>query len=214
VSRAGGISRSGWKELRRFLTKILLGHEPLESVRLQVCSPTTFSRGALVFLPAAPQRGPRSPSSAQSADVRLASSKMAGATRRAFPAEMMFVARLCRQRPLGGSRVRLGTPYPGAWPRGTTPGGHVSRSPVCVQWTETWGRHAASGSPRALSTRRSACATRPDLSHAFGLYAADGRRGVGRAQRAGLSSGPTARAAYEGHGAHSPRLPPAHSGQS
>ena len=53
-----------------------------------MCSPTTFSRGALVFLQASPQRCPRSPSSAQIADLRLASSKMTGATRRAFQAEM------------------------------------------------------------------------------------------------------------------------------
>ncbi len=124
------------------------------------------------------------------------------------------VARLCRQRPRGGSRMRVGTSSRCAWPRGTTPGGHVSRSPVCVQWTETLGRHAASGRPNASSTRRSTGATRPDLAHEFGLAAADGRRGVGRAPRAGLSSGPTARTEYDGRGVQSPRLPPAPRGES
>jgi len=57
-------------------------------VRRQVCSPTTFSRGALVCVHASPQRCPRSPSAEQRADVRWTSSKMTGATRRAFQAEM------------------------------------------------------------------------------------------------------------------------------
>lgn len=41
-----------------------------------------------MFVPASPQRCPRSSSSEQIADLRLASSKMTGATRRAFQAEM------------------------------------------------------------------------------------------------------------------------------
>ena len=40
-----------------------------------------------MFVPAPPQRFPRSPSPEQIADLRLASSKMTGATRRAFQAE-------------------------------------------------------------------------------------------------------------------------------
>ena len=41
-----------------------------------------------MFVQASPQRCPHSPSSEQIADLRLASSKMTGATRRAFQAEM------------------------------------------------------------------------------------------------------------------------------
>src|SRR5437016_9817722 len=124
--------------LRRFLTKILPGQEPLASVRRQVCSPTTFSRGALVCVHASPQRCPRSPSAEQRADVRWTSSKMTGATRRAFQAEMPL------QDCAGNARVAEAVC---GWGRHPVALGRAERRPggMCLNQTT---QHSHTGSSR------------------------------------------------------------------
>src|SRR5215813_707642 len=88
--------------------------------------------------------------------------------------------------PTGRNPFWLGTPDRGAWLGRETHRAHLSGCASSLQWTQTLGRPASAGGRSASSTRRCACATRPDVPHELNLHAADGPSGIAGAQRAGL----------------------------
>ena len=156
-------------------------------------------------------RQPLSPS--QIADLRLAASKMTGPKRRAFQAEMTL--KYCGGNPLLAENIF-------GWGRHTVEVGLAERRTgiMCLgaqsafsgrkRWED---KHPASG--RGPSpTGRSPCATRPDVSHDPGLYAADGQSGSGGLESPRLSRGPIALAKYDGRRAQPDGLSAPQSGQS
>src|SRR5262249_10739640 len=107
----------------------------------------------------------------------------------------------------------MGTPDRGARLGGETNGDHLSRCAIGLQWAQTLGRSTAAGGGNAASTRRSACATRSDVSPVLDLHAADRPSRLGGAPRAGLWRGPIALTQHHGRGPQSPGLSAAQGGQ-
>src|SRR4030095_158195 len=134
-----------------------------------------------MFTPGLTPRPPQAPGPEQIADVRVAASKMTGATRRAFEAEMTM--KYC-----GGNARQAESVF--GWGRHTVEvglaerrtGDHVPGRPGRLQWPPTLGRRPSAGGRGPAATGGGPCATRPDVSHAAGLYAPDRHRGVGGTQ--------------------------------
>ena len=110
-------------------------------------------------------------SPSQIADLRLAALQMSGPKRRAFEAEMTL--KYCGGAPYWPKPFWLGTPDRGAWLGRETHRVHLSWCTIGLQWTQTLGRPASAGGRSASSTRRCACATRPDVPHELNLHAPD-----------------------------------------
>ena len=113
------------------------------------------------------------------ADVRLAASTMTGAKRRALEAErtLQYGA---------GNPLQADTTL--GWSRRTSRGvgrkthrDHVFRCAISLQWPQALGRPPSGSRGRPTPPDRSACPTRPDVSHDACLHAADrssGARGL------------------------------------
>ena len=108
-------------------------------------------------------------SASQIEDIRLAASKMHGAERRAFQAEMSL--KYCE------GNVRLTETIFG-WGRETVTVGLAEKRTgadllwraIGVEWKQTLGGPPSRGGGSAASVSGIACATRPDLSHGVELY--------------------------------------------
>src|SRR4029450_7911610 len=132
-------------------------------------------------------------------DLRLAASKMTGAARRAFQAEMTL--KYCRgsarlaETILGWSRGAVGGGVGGGV--GGHPHGHsLLGGTVCLQWAQTLGGARSGGGRGAATAGRSARAARPDFSHDARLCAP---AGSGRWGSAAGARGPRGAAALTQH---------------
>ena len=135
-----------------------------------------------MFTQGSTPRSPQAPGPEQIADLSLAASKMTGATRRAFQAEMTM--QYC-----GGNARQAESVF--GWGRHTVEVGLAERRTgiMCLGAQSALAVAAHAGKTHhpqvaeALqSTGGGPCATRPDVSHAAGLYAPDRQRGIGGAQ--------------------------------
>src|SRR5919108_5656158 len=168
--------------------------------------------GGALTMCALAQPARQSLSQGQIDDLRLAASKMTGAERRAFMAEMAL--KYC-----SGSARRAETVF--SWGRETVEVGLAEKRTGLICFgaqsallrSPTLGREATGGGRRAAPVGRSPGATGPDLSHRAGLYPFDGEGGSGSAAWPRLWRGATALAQHHGGGIESPRLSAAQSGQ-
>ena len=169
-----------------------------------------------MLMPAPSQQFLQPPTPEQRADIRLAASKMTGATRRSF--EGGDDAEKC----CGGDARQAENALPGwdvtrsrwAWQRGIPSSCASVHSPPAV--AANAGKTRASPSGRGIvSTRRVSRPTRPDVSYHFGLYASDGPRGSGRrCEPRGMTQAQLPATRYHGPSAQPPGISLTQSGQS